>query len=131
MEGKYYFSGPEWMPYKDRLDRLLKICPMNPFLQNTLRFAKTLGVLVTLVTMLLVSSTQGAFEECSEESVCQEIELVLGRRDQRQSEESCSRSQLTHADYCRPFQIVAAIDQVPLDTSERANMNGSGSYLII
>ena len=85
----------------------------------------------TLLAMLLVSSTHGVFEECSEESVSQEIELVLGRRDQRQDKSSdpsvgpkhSIAGVLKKANPSKPRVVVAI--------GERAAMNGSGSYLII
>ena len=104
---------------------------MNFILANTFRFAQTLGVVSTLLAMLFVSSAQGAWEECSEETVTQEIELLVGRRQERRVEENDLVSVFqTPVAQQRPHSNPIQYRSFVVKT-ERENMNGSGTNLLI
>ncbi len=99
--------------------------------EMTIRFYRTLGVIITLLAMLFVSSAQGAFEESSEESTSHEIELVVGRREVRPMEtrEPVGRGELV-------FPVVARLGKLSRQPffaaqTERSGMNGSGTFLLI
>lgn len=103
---------------------------MSPILQNTIFLGRTLVVMMTLVAMLFVSSAQGFSEECSEETVSQEVELVISRREE-QGLERRSRFDF-HGDVCHRrnlSKLIPAHDAVA--RSERRDLNGTGSYLRI
>ena len=103
---------------------------MNLFLHKTYQFAQWFGVVMTLIAMLLVSSSQGAFEECSEESVSHEIEFVLGRRDQRKAEEHASVA-LIHPGFPTLVKTNGSKNRFLWISRERTKINGCGSHLRI
>ena len=95
------------------------------------RCIKSLGVLLTLSVILSISSTQVVVEECSVETASQQVEWVMARRSARRSVETkvAPGKSLRHH---RPLASCSPI-QNPFFAvcSERANLNGSGSHLII
>lgn len=104
---------------------------MHPFLQNSIRLARSLSVIGTLMLTLVVTSTQGAFEECSEETVSQEIELVLGRREHRKTREIKQPNDIGCSLVRTPCTSDSATGELVIANSERSNLNGTGSYLLI
>ncbi len=86
---------------------------------------------MTLVAMLLISSSQGSFEECSEESSSQEIELVLNRRDQRNLAENDSFAQVTQPIFQHAASPKRSQGDGLLVAGQRSKLNGCGSYLRI
>jgi hypothetical protein len=104
---------------------------MNQQTATTIRLSRTLGLMLMLMAMLFVSSTQGAFEECSEESVSQVIEVVVGRREVGPIEVSDSG-----VSSAPRFPIVARNSKSSANLffvvlTERSRMNGSGTFLLI
>ena len=104
---------------------------MTPKLQNTIRFVRTLGVFLTLLAMLSISLTQVGFEECSRKSVSQELELVLVRRVVRRTDDSESAAN-QRVPLCRDLQAAKPLRNRFFSAStERAEMNGTGTHLLI
>lgn len=99
-------------------------------LKNTYCFARALGVIFTLLSLLFVSSAQGSFEECAE-SVSQNIELDLSRRDPRKNEDhDCSSERASVALSIRT-QPQSAQRLLYVAQTERSRMNGLGAFLLI
>ena len=84
-----------------------------------------------LLAMLLVSSAQGLGEECSNEAESHGVELVQGRREERRLEERSTVSifQKSVSESRRRVHIVQ--NRFFEAGTERASMNGSGTYLKI
>lgn len=104
---------------------------MTPNIHNTIRIARSLGVLLTLLVMFTISSTQVVVEECSQETVSQEIELVLARR----AVQRVDNPQNSDDPQFRLNRPVTVSNQSPsrffVALTERANLNGAGAYLLI
>jgi len=86
---------------------------------------------MTLLAMLFVSSSQGAFEECAEEQVSQEIELVMGRRDQRKTKQTDSDADFNYPVSQAARKAKSVKNRFFVIAKERVNMNGSGTHLLI
>ena len=104
---------------------------MNRIFQNTICFVQTLGVIATLLAMLFVSSAQGSCEECSEQTVSQEVELVLGRREERRLEKRSTVSNFQNAVLESRRRVQTVQNRFFAAGTEHAKMNGSGTYLLI
>jgi hypothetical protein len=104
---------------------------MTPKIQTTVRIVRSLGVLLTLLAMFSISSTQVVVEECSQETVSQQLELVMARRAVRRNDDTEDSADLRF----RPDQYLSAAkptrNRFFAALTERANLNGSGTHLLI
>lgn len=104
---------------------------MNNLIRNIIRFARTLSVLIALPAILFLSSNQGLVEESFHESVSHEIELVIARRDPARADKSQFAAQTSYPESKRfRFGRSSSFPSF-LASSERAQMNGTGTYLLI
>ena len=97
---------------------------------NTFKLVRSIGVVFALMLMFSVSSTQVVVEECSLETVSEQIEMVVARRSARRAEsdavsaENWIRTERERSTTSTSYRFADV-------RSERANLNGSGSHLII
>jgi hypothetical protein len=96
---------------------------------NIFRIARSFGVVLTLLTTLLASSAQGAYEDCSEELASQEIELVLGGREQRRSEPRDDSNGLNRPVRELNGHVKAVRNSFFVIAKERQKLNGLGTHL--
>lgn len=104
---------------------------MNRFLTTTYRFAQTIGVISTVFAMLFVSSAQGAWEECFEETATQEIELVLGRRPEASVAAKIPVFSFQNLVTENRVQGSLIQNRYFVVNTERDKMNGFGTNLLI
>ena len=104
---------------------------MNCTLHKTFRLLRTLGVCLTLLAMLVASSTQVVVEECSQEKVAEEIELLLVDRKEPSAKQNDSVAN-DNSPIAQSLGIAERLDcRYFRGLSERDRMNGSGTYLLI
>ena len=104
---------------------------MTTKIHTTVRIVRSLGVLLTLLAMFSISSTQVVVEECSQETVSQQLELVVVRRAVRRND----YTEIFTDFWFRPDRYLSAAKPTQnrffAALTERANLNGSGTHLLI
>jgi len=103
---------------------------MNQTIQATFRLTKSLGVIVAVFALLLMSSGHLSLEECPQEVVTQEVELFLAQRDEQPESSSTKSEARFGVDHLLQSSQSPAVP-VSLVKSERDGMNGLGTYLLI
>lgn len=100
---------------------------MKPKSNNATK-AKSLGVIVTLLALAFCCTGFHSFEECPQETVTQEVELLSAR----ERDELISPS-LAAVSFCRPIETVSSNRSTntlrAVLLTERSAINGLGTYL--
>ena len=103
---------------------------MKQPLQTTLRLTRTLGVIATVIAMLSSASGHQALEECPQQIVSQQVELYLVREEGDIQDSDQSPKDFYPASK-RSRTAWQGYNRLLVPNSERDDMNGLGTYLLI